>query len=82
MLALQIHLMTAWAAVCRRLDDMAEDDRGSTYAEFLWVALGVAAVIAISTVLYVKFKASADAIPTNAPGIPNSGGNPPITSPT
>jgi hypothetical protein len=82
MLALQVYAITAWARTRRRLDAMAHDDRGQVYAEFLWVALGVAAVIAIATLLYVKFRASAESIPTNAPGIPGSGGNPPITSPT
>jgi hypothetical protein len=82
MLALQVRTITAWHHIRRRLEEMDHDDRGQAYAEFLWVALGVAVVIAVATILYAKFKASAESIPTNAPGIPGSGGNPPITSPT
>jgi hypothetical protein len=82
MLALQVYAISVWAHARRRLEAFEHDDRGQAYAEFLWVALGVAAVIAIGTILFIKFRASAEAIPTNAPGIPGSGGNPPVTSPT
>lgn len=83
MLALQVYAITAWQHARARLHAMETDDRGQTYAEFLWVALGVAAVIAIGTILFVKFRDAAVGVPTNAPGIPGSGGgNPPVTSPT
>jgi hypothetical protein len=82
MLALQVYTVTAWLHIRHRLEEMDNDDRGQAYAEILLIAFGVAAVIAISTILFIKFRDAAEAVPTNAPGIPGSGANPPITSPT
>ena len=77
----QVYLISTWTRAKARIEAMADDDRGQVYAEFLYVALGVAAVIAIATILYLKFKSSAEAVPTNAPGIPGTDGNVPVTSP-
>ncbi len=77
MLATQVFLLTRWAAIREHMKDVAKGDRGSVYAEVLWATTGIVAAIAIATVLYVKFKASAKAVPTDAPGI--SGGVP-VTS--
>ena len=80
MLAAQVYLLATWEVLRRRVKEMAEDDRGTIYAEVLWATAGIVAAIGIATILYVKFKASAEAVPTNAPGISGSGGAP-VTSP-
>ena len=73
MLAFQVVAINLWARARHNLAQAdLRSERGQTYSEFLWVALGCAVVIAIATVLYAKFHQSACDVPTGTASIPGT----------
>jgi hypothetical protein len=68
-------LLRVWVRAKNRLQEMEQDDRGETYAQVIFIVLGVAAAIIIAGILFAKFQDAANNIQTpNAPVAPPAGG--------
>jgi hypothetical protein len=67
LLSAQVHMLLWYAAVRRRLSEMAHDDRGDAYTSTIMIAIGVVIAITVGGILLTKFSHKANSIDTDTP---------------
>ena len=67
LLSAQVHILSWYGAVRRRLSEIARDERGDVYTTTIMIAIGVVIAITVGGILLTKFTNKANSIDTNTP---------------